>query len=68
MIDPMEDADAVDDLCEYCPVREDQQHCHCWYDGYVCCACGAPADDTTCVGVCGSCVPTICPEADPDGE
>jgi len=26
-----------------CPVREDQQHCNCWYDGEACCACGDPA-------------------------
>ena len=29
---------------EYCPVREDQQHCNCWYDSAACCACGAPAE------------------------
>lgn len=28
-----------------CPVREDGQHCNCWYDGEACCACAAPAVD-----------------------
>ena len=23
-----------------CPKREDKQHCVCWYDGELCCACG----------------------------
>jgi hypothetical protein len=27
---------------EFCPKREDRQHCNCWYDGEVCCGCGAP--------------------------
>ena len=27
---------------EYCPKREDNQHCNCWYDGGKCCGCGAP--------------------------
>ena len=28
---------------EYCPKSDDHQHCHCWYDGEVCCRCGAAA-------------------------
>jgi len=24
----------------FCPEREDGQHCECWYDGEICCACG----------------------------
>jgi hypothetical protein len=24
-----------------CTVREDKQHCRCWYDGSPCCACGS---------------------------
>ena len=27
-----------------CGVREDQQHCNCWYDGEPCCACGDGSD------------------------
>jgi hypothetical protein len=23
-----------------CPVRDDRQHCNCWYDGEACCGCG----------------------------
>jgi hypothetical protein len=26
-----------------CPIRGDGQHCNCWYDGKVCCACEADA-------------------------
>ncbi len=29
-----------------CPVRDDKQHCDCWYDGQACCACGDPAMKT----------------------
>lgn len=26
---------------EYCPRREDETHCECWWDGDACCSCGA---------------------------
>lgn len=26
-----------------CPIREDEMHCNCWYDGKACCACGDAA-------------------------
>lgn len=26
---------------EYCPERDDNIHCRCWYDGDGCCACNA---------------------------
>lgn len=27
-----------------CPVRDDRQHCRCWYDGEPCCDCGEAMD------------------------
>lgn len=29
---------------EYCPVRSDNIHCNCWYDGGLCCGCRAGDD------------------------
>lgn len=30
---------------EFCPLREDEIHCDCWWDCGACCACGVPPHD-----------------------
>lgn len=29
------------EVVEFCPKRDDQTHCNCWWDGKPCCACGS---------------------------
>lgn len=41
----------MDELDEHCPAERtlngdlnvDHSHCECWWDGYACCRCNAPA-------------------------
>jgi hypothetical protein len=40
--DESTEEDSADDWETPCPMREDGIHCNCWYDGSVCCSCGAP--------------------------